>query len=213
MAWPTVIINILNMMRGPIPGVEFHFLFVVFGTVSGTERNLIMVDNTTDFADSTFDNIAPAHMLTLKAAQLNGKQNWTAGVMVLDLADSWQAAVLKANETSSFEAVVLDKTETGTSILEEAVAFRTELKAKLGREVFMICTLPGINNDPITGESWAQWLAATVAIPTSIASEYVTVVPQVHKDNSTVGIYAGRLANQEVSIADSPARVKTGSVL
>ena len=35
MAWPTVIINILNMMRGPIPGVEFHFLFVVYGTVPG----------------------------------------------------------------------------------------------------------------------------------------------------------------------------------
>ncbi|SIO96564.1 DUF2586 family protein [Vibrio spartinae] len=195
MAWPTVIINILNMMRGPIPGVEFHFLFVVYGTVAGTERNLIMVDNTTDFADSTFDNIDPVHMLTLKAAQLNGKQNWTAGVIVLDPADSWQAAVFKANETSSFEAVVLDKPDTGTSTLEDAVAFRTELKNKLGREVFMICTLPGINDDSVTGETWAEWLAATVAVPTSIASEYITVVPQVHKENSTVGIYAGRLAN------------------
>ncbi|WP_454440249.1 DUF2586 domain-containing protein [Vibrio bathopelagicus] len=213
MAWPTVIINILNMMRGPIPGVEFHFLFVVYGTVAGSERNLIMVDNTTDFADSTFDNIDPVHMLTLKAAQLNGKQNWTAGVIVLDPADSWQAAVFKANETSSFEAVVLDKPDTGTSTLEAAVAFRTELKAKLGREVLMICTLPGINDDSVSGETWAQWLAATVAVPKSIASEYITVVPQVHKENSTVGIYAGRLANQEVSIADSPARVKTGSVL
>ncbi|MDN2661697.1 DUF2586 family protein, partial [Neptunomonas sp. CHC150] len=108
---------------------------------------------------------------------------------------------------------VLDKPETGKTVLEEAVAFRTELKAKLGREVFMICTLPGINNDAVDGETWAQWLAATVGVPTDIASEYITVVPQVHKENSTVGIYAGRLANQEVSIADSPARVKTGSVL
>ncbi len=61
MAWPTVIINILNMMRGPILGVEFHFLFVVYGTVAGTERNLIMVDNTTDFSDNTFDNIDYTH--------------------------------------------------------------------------------------------------------------------------------------------------------
>ncbi|EJL6752234.1 DUF2586 family protein, partial [Vibrio alginolyticus] len=146
MAWPTVIINILNMMRGPIPGVEFHFLFVVYGTVAGTERNLIMVDNTTDFSDNTFDNIDPIHILTLKAAQLNGKQNWTAGVIVLNPSDSWQAAVFKANETSSFEAVVLDKPNTGASTLEDAVAFRHELKAKLGREVFMICSLPGIND-------------------------------------------------------------------
>ncbi|MGF1744977.1 DUF2586 domain-containing protein [Vibrio minamisatsumaniensis] len=213
MAWPTVTINILNMMRGPIPGVEFHFLFVVYGTVSGTERNLIMVDNTTDFEKSTFDNIDDVHMLTLKAAQLNGKQNWTAGVIVLGQADSWQDAVLKANETSSFEAVVLDKPDTGTSTLEAAVALRTKLKNTLGREVFMICSLPGINDDETNGETWAGWLAATVAIPKTISNEYITVVPQVHKANSTVGIYAGRLANQEVSIADSPARVKTGSVL
>lgn len=212
MAWPTVIINILNMMRGPIPGVEFHFLFVVYGTVAGTERNLIMVDNTTDFSDSAFDNIDPVHMLTLKAAQLNGKQNWTAGVIVLNPSDSWQAAVFKANETSSFEAVVLDKPNTGASTLEDAVAFRHELKAKLGREVFMICSLPGIN-DSEDGETWAEWLAQTVNVPKNTASEYITVVPQVHEGNSTVGIYAGRLANQEVSIADSPARVKTGSIL
>ncbi|MFA0607264.1 DUF2586 domain-containing protein [Vibrio amylolyticus] len=213
MAWPTVIIKILNMMRGPIPGVEFHFLFVVYGTVSGTERNLIMVDNTTDFADSTFDNIDPAHILTLKAAQLNGKQSWSAGVMVLDAGDNWQDTVFKANETSSFEAVVLDKVDTGRVVLEEAIAFRHELKAKLGREVFMICGLPGINPDSVSGETWAEWLAATVAVPKDLASEYITVVPQVHKSNSTLGIYAGRLANQEVSIADSPARVKTGSVI
>ncbi|MEZ9564825.1 DUF2586 domain-containing protein [Vibrio artabrorum] len=213
MAWPTVIINILNMMRGPIPGVEFHFLFVVYGTVAGTKRNLIMVDNTTDFADSTFDNIDDVHMLTLKAAQLNGKQNWTAGVIVLAQADSWQDAVLKANETSSFEAVVLDKTDTDKSTLEAAVALRAKLKNTLGREVFMICSLPGINDDEADGETWAEWLAATVEIPKTISNEYITVVPQVHKANSTVGIYAGRLANQEVSIADSPARVKTGSVL
>lgn len=47
MAWPTVIIKILNLMNGPIAGVEYHFLYVIYGTVEGTTRNLISVDATT----------------------------------------------------------------------------------------------------------------------------------------------------------------------
>lgn len=212
MAWPKVLIKILNMMRGPIAGVEFHFLFVGYGTVVGNERHLITVDSTSDLDDVL--SAADAELLTtMKAAQLNGKQDWTAGVMVLDKNDSWQDAVNLANETTSFEAIVLNFPAPDKAFLEQAVALRTELKNKLGRETFVICTTAAIDSTSETGETWAAWLAATSAIQTGVASEYITVVPQVHLKNSTVGLYAGRLANQEVSIADSPARVKTGSVL
>ena len=209
MAFPTVIIKILNMMRGAIPGAEFHFLFVGYGSVAdGAERNLIMVDATSDLDDVLKD--ADADLLaTMKAAQLNGKSSWTAGVMILKDGDNWQDAIHKANETASFEAVVLNFPATDKALLEQAITVRTELKNKLGREVFMMCTTPAIAAD----QTWAQWLAATVAIQNTVTSEYITVVPQVHLNNSTLGIYAGRLANQEVSIADSPARVKTGSNL
>ncbi|WP_456297305.1 DUF2586 domain-containing protein [Vibrio sp. AK197] len=211
MAWPTVIIKILNLMNGPIAGVEHHFLFVGFGAVQGAERNLIMVDATTDLDDA----LAQANtslLATVTAAQLNGKSEWTAGVMIIDEKDNWQDAVFKANETSSFEAFVLDFPAADKALLESAVALRTELKSKLARETFAICCLPEIDRSE-DGQSWAQWLAKTVAIPKGIASEYITVVPRVHADGSTLGKYCGRLANQEVSIADSPARVKTGSVL
>ena len=209
MAFPTVIIKILNLMNGSIPGVAFHFLYVGYGKVSGDVRNLIMVDSSTDL-DEALEDADPALLTTMKAAQLNGKSNWTAGVMMISAEDEWQDAVSKANETSSFEAFVLNFPAVDKGLLEDAIALRTELKSKLGRETFAICTTPGIDN---TGQTWANWLAETVAIQDGVASEYITVVPQVHADTSTVGIYAGRLANQEVSIADSPARVKTGSVL
>jgi len=201
------------MMRGSIPGVEFHFLFLVHGAVAdGEVRSLIMIDNSTDLSDEQFNNIDAQHLATLKAAQLNGKQNWTAGVMVLKEQDNWQEAIFKANETSSFEGNVICWPMTAKADIEAAITLRTELKSKLARETFMILTTPAIDTTA-EGQDWAAWLASTVAIPKDIASEYVTVVPQVHKTNSTIGIYAGRLANQEVSIADSPARVKTGSVL
>lgn len=212
MAFPTVIIKILNMMNGSTPAVAFHFLFVGYGAVSGVERNLIMVDASTDLDDVLAD-ADEALLNTLTAAQLNGKSNWTAGVMIIARDDSWQDAVSLANETSSFEAFVLNFPATSKSLLTDAIALRSELKSKLGREVFVICTTPQINITGDTAQSWATWLTKTVAIQKGVASEYITVVPQVHLSNSTIGIYAGRLANQEVSIADSPARVKTGAVL
>jgi hypothetical protein len=212
MAWPTVIIKILNLMNGPIAGVEYHFLFVVYGTVTGTERNLIMVDSTTDLED-TLSDADDDGLATLIAAQLNGKTEWTAGVMIIDEADDWQDAVFKANEVSSFEMCVLNFPAQDKTLIEDAASLRTELKSKLGREVGMICQLPAIDNDPTTGQTWAEWLADTVAIPADIASEYVSVVPNVHADGTTLGKYCGRLANQDVSLADSPARVQTGTVL
>ncbi|NAW86313.1 DUF2586 domain-containing protein [Photobacterium halotolerans] len=212
MAWPTVIIKILNLMNGPIAGVEHHFLFVGYGQVTGTERQLLMVDATSDL-DEALSKADESLLTTVKAAQLNGKSEWTAGVMILDPADNWQDAIRKANETSSFEAFVLDFPATEKKLLEDAIALRTELKSSLGREVFAVCCLPKIDNDSVNGDDWASWLASTVAIPKDVASEYITVVPRVHVDGSTLGKYCGRLANQEVSLADSPARVKTGSVL
>ena len=216
MAFPTVIIKILNMMKGSIPGVEFHFLFVGYGkvakSVKGAERALIMVDNTSDL-DDALSNADASLLTTMKAAQLNGKQSWTAGVMILKEGDNWQDAISKANETSCFEGFVLNFPATDKKLLEDAIALRHSLKAKLGREVFVICTTPKIDPKTDTGKTWAEWLAETSAIQDGVASEYITVVPQVHLNNSTIGIYVGRLANQEVSIADSPARVKTGSII
>mgnify|MGYP001209331118 CR=1 FL=1 len=213
MAWPTVIINILNMMRGPIPGVEFHFLFVGYGNVpEGAARNLIMVDNTSDL-DKVLDKADASLLQTVKAAQLNGKQSWTAGVMILKEGDNLKEAAFKANEVSSFEAILFNMPAPDKAFLEDKIALRHELKAKLGREVFVICTTAAIDNTAESGDTWAEWLPKVVAVQSGVASEYITVVPQLHKKNSTVGIYAGRLANQEVSIADSPARVKTGSIL
>ncbi len=212
MAWPTVIIKILNLMNGPIADIECHFLFVIRGTVSGDVRNLIMVDSTSDLDDVLAEASAEG-LAIVKAAQLNGKQAWTAGVMILSEEDNWQDAVKKANEVSSFEEVVLGFDAETKAMIEDAITLRTELKNRLGREVGVLCQLPAINNDPTNGQTWAEWLAATVDIPKDVASEYISVVPNVHAAGDTLGKYAGRLANKEVSIADSPARVQTGSVL
>ncbi|MDN4696299.1 DUF2586 family protein [Vibrio parahaemolyticus] len=115
MAWPTVIIKIENLMNGPIAGVENHFLYVIYGAVEGETRNLIMVDSTTDLAGKLAGAGAEG-LAIVEAAQLNGKSNWTAGVMILDEADNWQDAIKLANETSSFEFLCLGLMQTEPSL-------------------------------------------------------------------------------------------------
>ncbi|MBY7903031.1 DUF2586 domain-containing protein [Vibrio fluvialis] len=211
MAWPTVIIKILNLMNGPIAGVENHFLFIVRGTVNGNERQLMMVDATTDLEDKLVDANAQG-LAIVRAAQLNGKGQWTAGVMIIDPEDDWENAVRKANEVASFEMVALAFNAESKADLEKAIALRQTLKNTLSREVAVLCQLPSIHNTD-DGQTWEEWVADMVAMTKDIASEYLSVVPNVHENGDTLGKYAGRLANQEVSIADSPARVQTGSVL
>ena len=195
------------MMQGATAEIENHFLFVGEGAVEVDKRTLLMVDNTTDIDDALKD-AGESLLATVKAAQLNGKQGWTAGVMVIDQEDNWQDAVIKANETSSFEAFVIDM-PADEEMLEEAGLLREEIKAKLGRESWALMTVPCIEAE----QSWPEWLAETVKIQNSIASPYVSVTPKVHKDGSTLGKIAGRYCNKEVSIADTPARVKTGALI
>ncbi|ARC92818.1 phage tail protein [Vibrio coralliilyticus] len=207
MAWPTVTIIIQNLMQGPIATVDNHFLFVGYGTVTGEERPLYMVDSTSDL-DEVLDKASAEYLANLKASQLNAKQNWTAGVLILDQGDNWQDAVKKANEVSSFEATAIHIPATNKAFIESAITLRTELKASLGRETFVICRL-----DKPNAQSWEEYVAVCAAITNDIASEYVTVIPTLHKDLDTFGKGVGRMANGEVSIADSPARVMTGSVV
>ncbi len=212
MAWPTVTIIIQNLMQGPIATVDNHFLFVGYGTVTGEERPLYMVDSTSEL-DEVLDEASAEYLANLKAAQLNAKQNWTAGVLILDQGDNWQDAVKKANEVSSFEATAVHIPAVDKAFIESAITLRTELKASLGRETFVICRLPAIDNDAATGKTWEKYMADSTAIVTDIASEYVTVIPTLHENLDTFGKGVGRMANGEVSIADSPARVMTGSVV
>jgi hypothetical protein len=214
MAWPTVTIKILNMMQGAIPGVEQHFLFVGHGNVTGTERNLINIDSTSDIEELLKSKKASDSLIkTVLAAQQNGKQNWTAGVMIIDQSDDWQDIVDAANEVASFEAVVLDVPMTAKENIEQANTYRETLKSKTGREIFIIGCTPAIDTSADNGQTWEAYVTAQAAITKDVAAPYVTLVPMLHADGTTLGKYAGRLANKEVSIADSPARVKTGSVL
>ncbi len=70
--------------------------------------------------------------VNVKAAQLNGKQNWTAAIFGLAADDKWADAVDIANRTDSFEGICIVDTVTAKAEFDAMQSKATELTSKLG---------------------------------------------------------------------------------
>ncbi|CZF83200.1 MULTISPECIES: DUF2586 domain-containing protein [Grimontia] len=205
MALGQVEVNNLNLGQGGIPEIERHFLFIGTTSKSALQGKVTRIDATTDLAplmgnDALGDNV--------KAAQVNGGQNWTAEVFGLNGAIDWEEAVDLANASGSFEAVVLVDETTDKLAFKTMQAKTAELINKLGRWCFFLAAVPGID---ASAQTWSEYETATIALQASIAANMVVAVPQLHGNNA--GVLAGRLCNRSVTVADTPMRVATGPVL
>ena len=198
-------VNNLNLGQGDIQGVERHFLFVGRAGNASEESQLFSVGAQTVLADTFADSPL---LEIVKAAQLNAGQNWTAAVYPLAEGESITDAIDRANEVQSFEMVVVCDEQTTSGGLTDIHDHLTSLQATLGRFVSALVAVPSID---VATQTWSQYEAATIALQADIAAHLVVLVPQLHANN--VGVLAGRLCNRSVSIADSPMRVATGSVL
>lgn len=203
MAWPTININALNQLQGPVTEVERHFLFL--GTGTKNAGKLLSVNTQSDFDALLDDGVLKDN---LQAAMVNAGQNWTAGVYVLTAPEDWTVAVKAAQETQSFEAVVHTVPTTDQSTITAAQALYSELIAKYGRWTFMMLSLPGIDDQ---AQTWADYEAAMVAVQNTLSADAVMLVPEVLPQ--AIGKLAGRLCNRAVSVADTPMRVKTGALI
>ena len=198
-------VNNLNLGQGDIQGVERHFLFVGRAGSADEESQLFSVGAQTVLADTFADSPL---LEIVKAAQLNAGQNWTAAVYPMAEGESITDAIDRANEVQSFEMIVVCDEQTTSAGLTDIHDHLTSLHSTLGRFVSALVAVPGID---VATQTWSQYEAATVALQADVAAHLVVPVPQLHANN--VGVLAGRLCNRSVSIADSPMRVATGSVL
>jgi hypothetical protein len=201
----TVQVNNLNFGQGAIKAIERHFLFIGLAGHADEESQLFSVGAQTDLADIFDDSNLRDQLI---AAQLNAGQNWTAAVYPLAVAENVFQAIDLANEVQSFEAIILCDAQKTAPELIATHDYLFSLQASLGRFVSGIVALPGIDK---ATQTWSQFEAATIALQNGLAAHLVVPAPQLHGNN--VGVLAGRLCNRSVSIADSPMRVATGSVL
>ncbi|EQA4235397.1 DUF2586 domain-containing protein [Serratia marcescens] len=215
MTWPNVTINQLNQRQGRINEVERTVLFV--GPAATGPGELVALNSQSDI-DTALTDASLQLRECLRAAQVNAGQNWQAYALLVAKETpqkEWPAVIERVQDIISVEGVVAV-----TQMMEEATA-RTEIEAysalretlisKLGRWVWFILTVEGPNPGGIEGLEWRDYLEHLPLLTTNIAAHGVQLVPALWGNEA--GVLAGRLCNRSVTIADSPARVKTGAIV
>jgi len=205
--WPNVTINQLNQLQGETADIERTVLFV--GKGKKNTGKVLPVNTQTDFnvllgAD---DSELKSQVI---AAMNNGGQNWSAYVWLLsEDAEplAWVEAVEKSQLAASVEGAVVCIDVADKAQINAAATLRNTLLAKYGRWVWFILAVAG----PEGEETWADYVTRLAALQNGIAASAVQLVPRLWGNEP--GVLAGRLCSRAVTIADSPARVKTGALL
>ncbi|ENB4713752.1 TPA: DUF2586 family protein [Yersinia enterocolitica] len=217
MTWPTVTIDQLNQRQGKINEVERTVLFIGSAAAdSEIPGDLIALDSQSDITLVLAD-ADTALRENVRAAQRNGGQNWQAYALVL-AADAQAGddilAILSAQQMISVEGVIctipITTVADGRTKINLYAALRAELTNKYGRWVWSMLTVSGPTTLPVP-MSWSAYQAFLAELETGIAAESVQLVPALWGNEA--GVLAGRLCHRSVTVADSPARVKTGALI
>lgn len=212
MTWPTVTINQLNQRQGRINEIERTVLFI--GT--GTESTLIAVNSQSDLSVELVKagKTLRDHVI---AAQRNGGQNWQAYVIVMpenSTSEDYQHAIIDAQDIISVEGCVVltefKEVSAARTEINQFAALRETLISRFGRWVWFVLSIasPKALEEPAT---WEKYLAFVASVEKDIAAPAISLVPSLWGNDA--GALAGRLCRRDVTIADSPARVKTGALI
>lgn len=208
MTWPTVTVNQVNQLLGETTEVERTLLFIGTGTLNAGKT--LAVNAQTDFDELLGTDDSPLKS-DVMAAAANAGQNWWAFVHVLgaddEAATNWVDAVMAAQLVCSVEGVVLCDDIISKAQINQAATLRTNLIAKYGRWVWFILAVQGMQED----EGQGEYLSRLAIIQDGAAEKSVQLVPRIWGNDP--GVLAGRLCSRAVTIADSPARVKTGALV
>ncbi|EEZ6654342.1 DUF2586 domain-containing protein [Escherichia coli] len=213
MTFPQVQVNQIDLAQSAPNEIERHLLFISYAPPENYEPGFYTLNTQTDL-----DKINSLAGDDIRAAMMNAGQNWSAAVYFMDSDEKWQDVVKDCQKYGSFEGIVLledfagwNEDESGFSLTKsakEAAALRQELIAKHGRWTWFI--LPVKN--PAGGDmTWQQYSAALTQWQTGLVADGVMLVPRLYEN--LPGVIAGRLCNRLVTIADTPARVLTGSLV
>lgn len=207
MTWPNVTVNQVNQLLGETNEVERTVLFIGTGTKNAGKT--LAINTQSDFDALLGEDASPLKDDVL-AAMANAGQNWWGFVHVLASdaePGAWVDAVKAAQVSCSVEGVVLSDDIASKAEVNQAATLRAELIAKYGRWVWFLLATQGMQDE----ESQADYLTRLSTLQEGIAEKAVQLVPRLFGHEP--GVLAGRLCTRAVTIADSPARVKTGPLI
>ncbi|EJD6704578.1 DUF2586 family protein [Serratia marcescens] len=209
MTWPSVDINQLNQYQGTSTEIERVVLFVGIGATNAGTLQPLNSNTNLDTVLGAADSVLKSN---IAAARRNAGNNWFAYVAIL-AADAktadWVAAVKSAQQTASVEGFVLCMDIADKADINAAITLRADLIAQNSRWLWAILSVGG--PDEAKSETWAQYGARLATLQKDIAGPSVQLVPRLWGNEP--GVLAGRLCNRSVTIADSPARVRTGALI
>lgn len=199
-----VAVNSLNMSQGEFPEIERKALIIGVGA---TGIDTVITVNAQSDLDVVLGSEVSAIKTMALAAQLNGGANWFAYLAPHAVETIWQDVLDAALVTVSPEVVVLCAAVTTKAEVDAVQTKAQSLRTQSARRCVFLVATAGIDAGL---DDWATYETAQIAIQDSVEAYRVALVPLLHGND--VGILAGRLCRHEVSIADSPMRVATGSV-
>lgn len=204
--WPNVRVNQVNQLQGESKEIERVLLFV--GKGKNHIGETLAINTQTDLDTLLGAENSPLKS-NIKAAMANAGQNWFGYVHILpanatetDFVDG----VLKAQLIASVEGYVYIG-ETTKKTIKAAQTLRATLLAKYGRWLWALLSVAGLQDK----ETWQTALTRLCDLQKTEAESSIQLVPIIWGHEA--GVLAGRLCNRAVTIADSPARVKTGALI
>jgi hypothetical protein len=200
-----VTVNNLNLGQGNFPEVERKALFI---GVSATGVGDVLSLNTQSDLNVLLGAAVSDLKTNVSAARANGGENWQAYAAPIAAEDDWKEALDLALQTVLPEFVAVCIPATSAAMLNAAQTKAELVRTQHATRVIILMATPGIDADD---QTWAQYTTAQAAITAGVSGYRVAAVPQLHSNN--LGVLVGRLCNRAVSIADSPMRVATGSLL
>lgn len=204
MALGIVTVDKKNLNQAEPTAIENLFLYI--GKATEQVGDVVRVNTQTDFYKQ-FGKGSLADTLT--TALLNAGSEWNAVCVGIDDSLTWgEALTIAMKRKVSPEAIIICDPVSSTA---EIVELNNQLilnYQKYGRRMFGLAPTVGIDS---ANQSWAEYTESQRLLLDNLVCEQVAIVPQLHGNN--LGVLAGRLANSNVSVADSPMRVATGALV
>lgn len=201
-----VIVNNLNLGQGSFPEIERKALFIGGGT--DNLETLVSLNSQTDL-DLVLGSDTSNIKTQVKAAQLNGGENWEAYAYPIDPTQDWTILITDIIEQLSVELIVACNPVGTTEAVQSAHDMAESIRTTYAKRMIVLQAITGFDEGSET--EWDDYIDTLSGLLSTISGYRVAAVPLLH-DND-LGCLAGRLCNRSVSIADSPMRVATGPIL
>ena len=184
---------------------ERQLIFI--GTATKNKGTVQYIDQTTDLDEVLGADDSPLKTM-VNLASLNAGTNWTCVAIALADGQTWPEAFNNAMDINIVcEGVVVCDALADQAAVNDLIIAVADAENEYARNLFIMGRCAPLGET----ETWSQFITRFDAMQDGIASDGVMLVPDVW--DGWMGVLAGRLCHESQSIADTPMRTASGSIV